>query len=181
VATGRCTRSPSRGPDILAADLVIRALHLIGAAVWAGGLVFLALAVAAARRTLADADRVAFFRALGRRFAIVGGVALLMLIATGSEMTSDRDAWGTLGEGTYGKTLLAKLILVGVVIVLTLVHSLIQGPALSRLRAQALERTDDEALQRRIRTKAAQAGVVSLLTLLATLAILVLAARLVTS
>jgi uncharacterized membrane protein len=110
----------------------------------------------------------------------VGGIALLVLIATGSEMTSDRDAWSTLGEGTYGKTLLAKLILVGVVIVLTLVHSLVQGPALSRLRERALERPGDEALGRRIRTRAAQAGAVSLLTLLATLAILVLAARLVT-
>jgi uncharacterized membrane protein len=95
-------------------------------------------------------------------------------------MTSDRDAWSRLGEGSYGETLLAKLILVGVVIVLTLVHSLIQGPALSRLRAQALEQPRDEALQHRIRSRAAQAGVVSLLTLLATLAILVLAARLVT-
>jgi putative copper export protein len=165
---------------VLAADLVIRALHLIAAAVWAGGLVFLALAVGVARRTLADADRIAFFRAIGRRFAIVGGIALLVLIATGGDMTSDRDAWSSLGEGSYGKTLLAKLILVGVVIVLTLVHSLIQGPALSRLRAEALERPGDEALQRRITSTAAQAGVVSLLTLLATLAILVLAARLVT-
>jgi len=156
-------------------------LHLIAAAVWAGGLVFLAFAVGAARRTLSDADRIAFFRAVGRRFLVVGGISLLVLIATGSEMTSDRDAWTTLGEGTYGKTLLAKLILVGVVIVLTLVHSLVQGPGLSRLRAEALERPGDEALQRRIRSKAAQAGVVSLLTLLATLAILVLAARLVTS
>jgi putative copper export protein len=164
----------------LSGDLAVRALHLIAAAVWAGGLVFLGLAVGAARGTLADADRIAFFRAVGRRFAIVGGIALLVLIATGSDMTSDRDAWSRLGEGTYGKTLLAKLILVGVVIVLTLVHSFVQGPALSRLRAQALERPGDDVLRRRIRTRAAQAGIVSLLTLLATLAILVLAARLVT-
>jgi putative copper export protein len=163
-----------------AADLVIRALHLIAAAVWAGGLVFLALAVGAARRTLADADRIAFLRAVGRRFAIVGAIALLLLIVTGSDMTSDRDAWSTLGEGTYGKTLLAKLILVAFVIVLTLVHSLIQGPALSRLRARALARPDDSELATRIRSRAAQAGVVSGLILLATLAILVLAARLVT-
>jgi putative copper export protein len=164
----------------LSGDLAVRALHLIAAAVWAGGLVFLGLAVGAARGTLADADRIAFFRAVGRRFAIVGGIALLVLIATGSDMTSDRDAWSRLGEGTYGATLLAKLILVGVVIVLTLVHSFVQGPALSRLRAQALERPGDDVLRRRIRTRAAQAGIVSLLTLLATLAILVLAARLVT-
>jgi putative copper resistance protein D len=142
--------------------------------------VFLGLSVGAARRTLGERERIAFFRAVGRRFAIVGGIALLVLIATGTDMTSDRDAWSTLGEGTYGKTLLVKLILVGVVIVLTLVHSLIQGPALSRLRAEALERPADAELAARIRSRAAQAGAVSLLILLATLAILVLAARLVT-
>lgn len=160
---------------------MVRSLHLIAAAIWAGGLVFLGLSVSAARRTLGDAERIAFFRAIGRRFLVVGGLALVVLIATGSDMVSDRDAWDTLGEGTYGGTLLAKLILVGVVIVLTLVHSLVQGPALSRLREQQAERPDDPALATEIRRKAALAGVFSLLNLLATLAILVLAARLVTS
>jgi putative copper export protein len=160
--------------------LVVRSLHLIAAAIWAGGLVFLGLSVGAARSTMGDAERVAFFRSIGRRFALVGGIALAVLIATGSDMVSDRDAWDTLGEGTYGGTLLAKLILVGVVIVLTVFHSLVQGPALSRLREQAAARPDDDALAAQIRRRAAAAGVVSLLNLLATLAILVLAARLVT-
>ncbi len=163
----------------IVADLLVRSLHLIAAAVWAGGLVMLGVAAGVARRTVADRDRIVFFRAVGRRFAILGGLALLVLIATGSEMASDRHAWDILGEGTYGGTLLAKLILVGVVIVLTIVHSAIQGPALSRLREQALERPDDEALKAAIRRRAVQSGIVSGLILLSTLAILVLAARLV--
>jgi uncharacterized membrane protein len=152
----------------------------VGAAVWAGGLVFLGLAVGAARGTLGEAERIRFFGAIGRRFAVVGGIALLVLIATGADMASDRDVWGDLTDTTYGKTLLAKLILVGLVIVLTVVHSAIQGPALSRLRERAVERPDDAELQREIRSKARLAGAVSGLNLLATLAILVLAARLVT-
>jgi putative copper export protein len=163
----------------IVADLLVRSLHLIAAAIWAGGLVMLGVAAGVARRTFTDRDRIEFFRAVGGRFAILGGLALLVLIATGSEMASDRDAWDTLGEGTYGGTLLAKLILVGVVIVLTIVHSAIQGPALSRLREQALERPGDEELKAAIRRRAIQAGVVSGLILLCTLAILVLAARLV--
>ena len=158
----------------------VRALHLIGAAVWAGGLVFLGVAVGAARRTLPEAVRVDFFRSLGRRFLLVGGIALLVVIATGSDMASDRDAWDQLGDTTYGKTLLAKLILVALVIVLTILHTAVQGPALSRLRAKAAERPDDEFLRAQIRRRAALAGVVSTLMLLATIAILVLAARLVT-
>ena len=164
---------------MIVADLLVRSLHLIAAAIWAGGLVMLGVVAGVARRRVPDQERVAFFRAVGRRFAILGGLALLALVATGSEMVSDRDAWETLGEGTYGGTLLAKLILVGVVIVLTIVHSAIQGPALSRLREQALERPDDAELQGAIRRRAAQAGIVSGLILLCTLAILVLAARLV--
>jgi putative copper resistance protein D len=167
---------------VLAADdLAIRSLHLIAAAVWAGGMVFLGLAVGAARRTVADRERIALFRQLGRRFLVAGGISLAVLIATGIDMASERLAsFGDLFDTDYGKRLAEKLALVIAVIVLTAFHSLVQGPALSRLREQALERLDDAEIAATIRRKSARAGVVSVLNLLATLAILVLAARLVT-
>ena len=68
-----------------------------------------------------------------------------------------------------------------VVIALTLFHSLVQGPALSRLReagAGAARTTTSCAGQ--IRAQGGPVGIVSALNLLATLAILVLAARLMT-
>ena len=160
---------------------MVRSLHLIGAAVWAGGMVMLGLAVGAARRTVEEPERIALFRSLGRRFAVAGGIAMLVLIATGTDMASDRlGSWGDLADTGYGERLLAKLIVVAVVIALTLFHSLVQGPALSRLRAEAVEWPEDEALRRLIRRKAAQAGLVSALNLVATIAVLVLSARLVT-
>jgi copper resistance protein D len=167
---------------VLAADdLAIRSLHLIAAAVWAGGMVFLGLAVGAARGTLADGERIAFFRRLGRRFLVVGGLALAVLIATGADMAADRLAsFGDLFDTGYGKHLAEKLALVIAVIALTAFHSFVQGPALSRLREAALDRPDNAELAGIIRRKAARAGIVSALNLLATLAILVLAARLVT-
>jgi putative copper export protein len=166
---------------LAASDTVIRSLHLIGAAVWAGGMVMLALAVGAARRTVAESERVDLFRALGRRFLVAGGLAMVVLIATGTDMASDRlAAWSDLTDTDYGERLLAKLGVVALVIALTLFHSLAQGPALSRLRAEALDRPDDEQLRRLIRRKAARAGMVSALNLVATIAVLVLAARLVT-
>jgi putative copper export protein len=161
-------------------DTVVRSLHLIGGATFAGGVVMLSLVATVARRTIPDEARVEFFRVLGRRFLWVGGIALLVAIGTGTDMASDRDVWGSLTDTTYGKTLLAKLILVGVVVALTAFHSLVQGPALSRLREQALSRPDDEALAGEIRRRAARAGIVSALNLTATLAILVFAARLLT-
>jgi putative copper export protein len=166
---------------LAAADTVVRALHLIGAAVWAGGMVMLVLAVGAARRTVPERQRIPLFRALGRRFLVAGGVAMVVLIATGTDMAADRlAAWDDLTGTDYGERLLAKLVLVAVVIALTLFHSVVQGPALTRLRAQALERPDDGELQRLSRRKAARAGIFSALNLLATIAVLVLAARLVT-
>jgi copper transport protein len=167
---------------LAASDLLVRSLHLIGAAVWAGGMVMLALSVGAARRTIAEPERIALFRSLGRRFLVAGGIAMVVLIATGTDMASDRlGDWGDLTDTDYGKRLLAKLIVVAVVIGLTLFHSLVQGPALSRLRAAALEQPDDQELRRLIRGKAARAGMVSALNLVATIAVLVLAARLVTA
>ena len=162
------------------ADTVVRALHLIGGAVFAGGMVMIGVVAAVARQTVPADERVEFFRALGRRFLLVGGLALLVAIGTGTDMASDRNVWGDLTDTAYGKVLLAKLILVGVVIVLTAIHSFIQGPALSHLREQALAAPDDEEVTRAIRRRAAQAGIVSALNLIATLAILVLAARLLT-
>jgi copper transport protein len=161
-------------------DTVVRSLHLIGGAVFVGGMVMLGLVASIARRTIPDESRIEFFRQVGRRFLIVGGLALLVAIATGTDMASDRDVWGNLTDTTYGKTLLVKLILVGLVVVLTAFHSLVQGPAISRLRQQALERPDDTGLQGQIRRRNAASGIVSALNLLATLAVLVLAARLLT-
>src|SRR5687768_2203540 len=144
-------------------------------------MVMLALAVGAARSTVAEPQRIELFRALGRRFLLAGGIAMLVLVATGTDMAAGRlDAWSDLTDTDYGERLLAKLGVVAIVIGLTLFHSLVQGPALSRLRAQALERPGDEALEGLIRRKAARAGMVSAVNLLATIAVLVLAARLVT-
>ena len=166
---------------LAASDLLVRSLHLIGAAVWVGGMVMLGLAVGAARRTVAESERVALFRALGRRFLVAGGIAMLVLIATGTDMAADRlGAWSDLTDTDYGERLLAKLMMVAAVIALTLFHSLVQGPALTRLRARALDHPEDEDLRRLIRRKAARSGIVSALNLAATLAVLVLAARLLT-
>ena len=163
---------------LAADDLAIRSLHLIAAAVWVGGMVFLGLAVGAARqdaRAIASGSRSS--AQLGRRFLVSAALAMLVLIATGTSMASDRLACVRRPvRHRLRQAAGEKLALVVVVIVLTAFHSLVQGPALSRLREQALERPDDAELAAAIRRKAARAGIVSMLNLVATLAILVLAA-----
>ena len=106
---------------------------------------------------------------------------MAVLIATGTDMASDRLAsFGDLFDTDYGKRLVGEAGVVIAVIALTLSTASSRVPALSRLREQALERPDDAELAAAIRRKAARSGIVSALNLVATLAILVLAARLVT-
>ncbi len=161
-------------------DLAIRSLHLIGAAVWTGGLVFLGVAAAVARRTIPAAERIAFFRILGRRFAIVAAVSAAAIAATGIDMAIDQLAsWSALVDTRYGRILLAKIVLFALVLAEAVVHSLVLGPKLGRLRAALVDTPGDTLLQARVRRTAAVSGVVSALMLAQTIAILVLAADLV--
>jgi len=160
-------------------DVAIRSIHLIAAAVWTGGLVFLGVAAGVARRTIPDAERIVFFRALGRRFAFLAAASALLIAATGADMASDRLAgWGALLDTDYGRILLAKIVLFALALVEAAVHSFVLGPRIGRLREAQLESPGDARLQVRLRRTAAVSGIVSALMLLQTLAILVLAADL---
>ena len=161
-------------------DVAIRALHLIGAAVWTGGLVFLGVAAGVARRTIPEGERVAFFRALGRRFAIVAFTAAAVIAATGIQMAAGRLAsWGDLLDTGYGRLLFAKIVLFALALAEAAVHSVVLGPRLGRLREQLVAAPDDPELGARLRRTAAISGAVSGLMLAQTIAILVLAADLV--
>ena len=163
---------------LAASDTVVRSLHLIGAAVWAGGMVMLALAVGAARRTVSEPQRIELFRALGRRFLLAGGIAMLVLIATGTDMAADRlEPGATSPTRTTASGCSPSSRVVVIVIGLTLFHSLVRGPA---LYTSAPSPAGQRGADRLIRRKATRAGVVSAVNLLATIAVTVLAARLVT-
>ena len=147
-------------------DVAIRSLHHIGAAAWTGGLVFLGIAAAVARRTIPPAERIA--------------VAAAAIAATGIDMATDRLAsWSALLDTADGRILFAKIVLFALALAEAAVHSLVLGPRLGRLRQALLDAPDDAALQASLRRTAAISGAVSALVLLQTLAILVLAADLV--
>jgi putative copper export protein len=161
-------------------DVAIRALHLIAAAVWAGGLVFLAIAASVARSTLAERERVEFFRRLGRRFLVVSMLAAALIGLTGIDMAADRLAdWDGLFDTEWGRLITAKTVLFATAIALALVHGLVLGPRIRRLRLAALDDPGDAELESRLRRLRIATGVTQVLLLALTLAILVLAADLV--
>lgn len=118
--------------------------HVLAALVWLGGTFFLALIGAPVlRRVEPPALRQALFQQLGRRFRAVGWALLATLVATGTLLLHERGLlrWaGVLGaprfwRKTVGLALAAKLAAVAVMLVLSLVHDLVLGPAAGRAPA----------------------------------------------
>jgi hypothetical protein len=72
------------------------AVNVLAGAVWIGSLAALTVVTRTARQTLEPPAQVAFFRALGRRYAIVGTGALAIAIATGAALLSDQHWTGQL-------------------------------------------------------------------------------------
>jgi hypothetical protein len=65
-------------------------LNLLAGAVWVGSLAALPVVARTARQTLEPQMQVTFFRALGRRYGVVGGGALVLAIATGAALLRDQ-------------------------------------------------------------------------------------------
>ena len=65
-------------------------LHVVGAALWLGGLVTLAVAVLVAFRSLPREQARLFVRNAGRAFAIVSVVAWILLAVSGLTFASQR-------------------------------------------------------------------------------------------
>ena len=103
--------------------LTLVTLHLLGAVVWIGGMLFLGLVLAPVLRHRPPVERGALVSAVGRRFLRVAWAALGVLLLTGSILWALRGFQLTL-------VLIAKLALVAVVLLLSLYHDFLLGPRL---------------------------------------------------
>jgi uncharacterized membrane protein len=154
-------------------------LHILGAVIWAGGLFFVALVAAGARRTVPERERAELFRFIGNGFLILAGVAAILLGLSGNFLVEDLfGGWEEL-SGEPSTLILWKTILFIGVLVLAFVHGIALGPGIRRLRLRRAEGqiTDDEEamLKRKLRIST----VTQVLMLAGTIVILVLAADLI--
>lgn len=115
----------------MAADLIVaRIVHILSAAVWVGGTVFLVAVAVPFARTFPPQRRTEVAAAIGRRFRPVAWTALAGLVASGL-YTMQRFG---LFSGTrltapgYGTMLLVKLAFVVVLIALSALHDFVLGP-----------------------------------------------------
>jgi len=153
---------------IATASVPLIAVNALASAIWVGGLVAIFVAARAASRTLDPAQRVAFFRSLGRTYGVVGTTALLVAIASGAILLDDHP-WDGL--------LIATAILTGALL-LAAGAGMAQARAMTRLRRRALAEPGAD-LERRVRRGAALAGALRGAIAAFTLALVVLVAALV--
>lgn len=151
-------------------DGIVRWLHILAAVTFIGPQIFLAFVAMPALRSIEDARaRENTVRAITRGFGVLGGIALAVLLATGLyNYVQFRDLVDADTE-RYFFLFQAKMLLVTIVILLTILHGAYFGRRLQKLR----ETNASEAEIARARTWSMAA---SMLNLAASLFILLVAA-----
>lgn len=152
-----------------AASAPLIAVHALAASIWVGGLVAIFIVARAASRTLQPAQRVEFFRALGRSYGIIGTLALLVWLVTGAILLDDHP-WDGL--------MVAAAVAAGALLVAT-VAGMSQARAMTRLRRRAVAQVGGEPLDAQVRKGAIVAAILRGCIGVLTLALVVLGAALV--
>ncbi len=136
-------------PPIL--PIAVDWLHLIGSAVWVGGLAQVAFVVPAVARSLGDEDRAWLWLKTVVYFSTVAAIGLGLLLVTGAYMaTLHVGEWPALLGTIYGRALLFKLALAGVAMLLGAFNLLVVKPRLDRA-LDAPEARSSRALHDRFR------------------------------
>ncbi len=121
---------------MLATSAPLVAIELIAASIWVGGMVCLAIIAKAARGVLDESSQVAFFRAVGRRYGIVGTASLLIAIAAGLALAWSPPSWS--------RIICAAVILAGILVVATVI-GMVQARAMTALRRKVIANPKDNS------------------------------------
>lgn len=115
-------------------------LHILAAAVWIGGMVFLVVVlVPVTRRPEYRGVAASLIHWTGLRFRWIGWLCLALLLLTGALNLAQRgfgwaDLWsGQLWEGLFGGILAIKLVLLGVIFLFSALHDFVIGPRATAL------------------------------------------------
>ncbi len=154
---------------IAAASAPLIAVHALAASIWVGGLVAIFIVARTASRTLEPAQRVEFFRVLGRSYGVVGTLALLVALATGAIL---------LDEHPWDGLMIAAVVVAGALLVAT-AAGMAQARAMTRLRRRAVAQVGGEPLDPRVRRAAIVAAILRACIGVLTLTLVVLGATLV--
>ena len=126
----------------------LSAVLVLATAVWVGGLVAIFVVARVAHATLGAAERVTFFRGLGRAYGPVGGAALAVALASGATLAATRPWTGPLTASAVTAAGLVAVTAAGVV----------QARRMTRLRQAALGAPGSAGLTAAVRQGARNAA-----------------------
>jgi putative copper export protein len=155
-------------------------VHLLAAAVWTGGLLFIAAVLVPVSRSVPPPWGGHLVSLAGRRFRYVSWPALAVLVLTGLEnarhwdVLPDRVQNGSLFDDRFGTLLTVKAGLVVGMLALSFLHDFVLGPRLSRLLEQVTSE-GKEATEARVKTTRRRTVWLARINLAATIAIMTLA------
>ncbi|MGH9068452.1 MAG: hypothetical protein ACRD0J_13340 [Acidimicrobiales bacterium] len=146
------------------------AVELVAACIFVGSLACLAVVTTSARKVLDPPAQVALFRSIGRRYGILGTASLLVAIGCGLALSWPPSTW----SGAFD----AAVALGGFVVLLTFA-GMAQAHAMTALRSRAVACPAEPGIQIAVRRGQALAGAARGAIAVATLAAVVLVARVV--
>ena len=152
------------------AETTFTTVLVLAAAVWIGGLVAIFVVARVAHSTLGAAERVTFFRGLGRAYGPVGGAALAIALASGAVLAATHPWDGQLTASTA--------IAAGLVAVTT--AGVAQARRMTRLRQAALSHPGSPGLSAKVRQGARNAAALRATIAALSLALLALGAVIAT-
>lgn len=155
---------------MLATNTPLVAVELVAASIWVGSLVCLAVVTAAARRVLDAPSQVTLFRAVGRRYGLVGTASLLVATGAGLALSWPPSAWSPITDSAVA--------LAGLLVIAT-AAGMAQARAMTRLRRQAASAPVDRGLSASLRRGRLLANMLRGLMATLTLTIVVLAAQII--
>jgi uncharacterized membrane protein len=113
--------------------LLVRWFHLLAATLWVGGMLFLVVVLVPqmGEIVLRPEQRVELVGKVGERFSQAGWLSVGVLAVTGTVMALSRiPSWGAFFGTVYGRVLALKLVLVGTMVLLSVLHDFVLGPRL---------------------------------------------------
>lgn len=152
------------------AQAVLVGVFALTSCVWVGGYVAIGVVARVATHTLEPAQRVTFFRGLGRAYLPVGAPALVIALGTGAALASAH-AWNGV---------LVAAVVVAAALVVSLAVGVAQARRMTRLRAAALAARHADALTHRVQRGARAATLLRAAIGLLSLALIALGSLLAT-
>ena len=136
-----CADAARGGGDRLTWTLILF-LHLLSAAIWIGGQITLFVAVPVLRRQLGPEQSAAPIRTVARRYGMVAGPALALLLVTGLLQADHLGVTPGDSDSEFARIVSEKFTLTMIIIALTVLHALLgarigrapSAPAAAHLR-----------------------------------------------